>query len=433
MVGSREDPRGGRDMHETVSAIDQQVDDELRRLQRVDLSALADATINPTTYAITPLLPRGHVTLLSSHGGTGKTLLALILAAHVACGRTWAELAADRGRVLFVSLEDSGELLRFRLRRICTAYDLPFDEVAHNLMVLDGSAGDTVLAIETVYEGIRQLVYTSLLDEIEDAAAGVNLVIVDNISDAYGGNENDRRLVRSFMRRLARLAQRFECAVALLAHIDKSGARYGTSGESYAGSTAWNNSARSRLALVENDGDLELRQEKLNVAKSSAPIKLGWNEAGVLLPVTKNGTEAKQRDTTDDDAVLAAIDAAIKSGATVHAARSGSHSALAILKTYPELPKELRRDATRFWGAVTRLERASALLRETYRNENRKERTRLVCAAPLPPHPPIAAQGRTLGRRATAPVARDMHRRTTGALARSPCPKCNGEGCSWCE
>lgn len=47
-------------------------------------------------------------------------------------------------------------------------------------------------------------------------------MVVDNASDAYGGDEIQRRQVRAFMRSLVRVARLPDCAVVLLAHVDKN-------------------------------------------------------------------------------------------------------------------------------------------------------------------------------------------------------------------
>lgn len=57
---------------------------------------------------------------------------------------------------------------------------------------------------------------------------GYGLIVFDNASDAFAGNENDRTQVRAFIRMLNKVAVEEDCAVLLLAHIDKAGAKQGT-------------------------------------------------------------------------------------------------------------------------------------------------------------------------------------------------------------
>lgn len=340
---------------------------------------LATATIAIIRYVLELLLARGFVTLLSGHGDVGKSYLALVIAAHVACGRRWAELACVTGRVLFVSLEDTAELIWLRLRRICEVYGLDFAAVAANITVLDvAEDADGALAFEHADGGTRKLMFTAALDIVRARAAGHDLVILDNASDAYDANENERRLVRRFVRELQRIARACDGAMCLLTHLDKVAARYGANGESYSGSTAWHNSARCRIALVEGDAGLELRHEKNNLGpKLRHAIALERGEHGVPVPLSR--AEHAQRADADCTAVITAISAAIEAGITIPTARTGSRTAIHVLAARPELPEDLASDGRRLWDAITKLERDGRIRRETYRTEDRKQRERFTC------------------------------------------------------
>lgn len=349
------------------------------RLASVDLAGLADCGIDPTSHAIESILPYRHATLLGSHGGAGKSMLALTFAAHKACGRDWCGLSVPSGPALYVSLEDPGELVRYRLRRIADEYDLDHAAITDGLLVLDGSAADSVLAAEVNDYGTRRIVPTSVMDEVRSASVGRRLIVIDNASDAFDADENSRRMVRAFVRSLAQIAQNEDAALLLLAHIDKSAARGGANGNTYSGSTAWHNSARSRLALVDVDGRIDLVQEKNNLGRKAAPIALTWSDQGVLVPVSPGaaGNVARQ----DDAAVHAAIRVANAADINVPVGRSGASTAYSVLVTLPELPKALRVDKSRFWAALTRLERAELIYRETYRNAQRHTKERLIARA----------------------------------------------------
>ena len=108
--------------------------------------------------------------------------------------------------------------------------------------------------------------------------------MVDNASDAFAGDENNRRQVRAFMRMLVEVARANDAGLVLLAHVDKSAAKFGANRNSYSGSTAWHNSARSRLALTERDGRIELIHEKHNLGPAAEPVPLFWSASGVLMP-----------------------------------------------------------------------------------------------------------------------------------------------------
>lgn len=361
-----------------------------RHLLPVSTDALDGAAIAPPRFVVEHLLPRRVVTLLGAHGGSGKSMLALTIAAHVAAGAAWAGFTSVSSPVLLVSLEDPGDVVLYRLRRVLEQYRLPEASIRSQLRILDGTDGDA-LAGEVAEHGVKRLAPLPALNELQEAAAGAGLIVIDNASDGLDASENDRRMVRTFLRQmLGRIARENDAAVLLLAHIDKNAARYGANGNTYSGSTAWHNSARSRLALIESEGRLELVHEKSNFGKTASPVALSWNAAGVLVPSTGpdpvQTAVAEQAAQNDADAVLAAVRAAAAAGITVPAGRSGPNTAWHVLASFPELPDGLRTKAgrERFWRAVTRLTCVSAIVEETYRNEQRHPKQRLVPAEGAP-------------------------------------------------
>lgn len=343
----------------------------------VSLEGLEAATLVAPDYVVQSLLPRGYVTLLGGHGGSGKSMLALTLAAHVAAGREWAWLYVAKLPTVFVSLEDRGDLVRYRLRKIVESYGLDASQLIGGLTILDGT-DVPILASEAVSFGERSLVKSAAMLELVEAVKGAGLVIIDNASDAFDGQENDRRQVRAFMRMLAEVAKENDAAVCLLAHIDKAAARYGSAGNSYSGSTAWHNSARSRLALTVDGQAIELRQEKLNLGKPHAPISLEWSDHGVLRPVM-----FAAREMSDEGAVLTALRAAIAVGATVNTATTSQFSAAKCLEPYMPLEYASPSGGKRVHRALAALAATGRIRRVTYRNESRKERERWELAQEL--------------------------------------------------
>ena len=117
-------------------------------------------------------------------------------------------------------------------------------------------------------------------------------MIVDTASDAFGGDEIQRRQVRAFMRALMCMAKDNNAAVILLAHVDKntSRARRAEGGEGYSGSTAWHNSARSRLFMSRTeDGTLTLEHQKSNLGRMREPLALEWPEGGLPQVIRSDG------------------------------------------------------------------------------------------------------------------------------------------------
>lgn len=369
-------------------------------LRVIDIGDLSSANQEETRYAVRPIVPAGLLTLLGAHGGTGKSMLALIIAAHFAASRQWGPFEMRGGKAVFVSLEDPGEMVRWRLRQIADEYALDYQMLSENLRIIDGSNGDGVLVCEDVTQGARRLVETSNLAKLRQLVGGALFVVVDNASDAFDGNENDRRMVRAFVRKLAQIARENDAGMLLLAHVDKAAARYGSHGNAYSGSTAWNNSARSRLAMEEKDGGVELRHEKFNLGKRAESVKLIWSHAGVLT-LDSNANAGAQiianlGAANDAEYVLSALRAAAVMGTNVPTARRGSVTAQAVLETFSALPEMLHgtQGRKRFWRAIDWLVAEDCVSLETYRDSSRHERQRFAIVgaedarARLSPIPP---------------------------------------------
>ena len=299
------------------------------QLKLVDLTDLESTELEAPQFVVNHILPRGVATMLASDGGKGKSILALVLAACVAEGRHWAGLEVEKGRVLFVTLEDDGKLVKWRLQALCREYGLSFSEVQKNLTILDGADTDGTLA-EEIQNG--KMEPTTLWHEIEKAGT-FDFIVVDNASDAFGGNENQRRQVRFFIRLLTKKARKDNAALLLLAHVDKSAARTGSgNGSSYSGSTAWNNSVRSRLALLDDKKHgLALVHEKSNFGKRIEPIPLTFSGC-VVVPQSFDSTG--QTTLVYANELYEAIKQAIAKGARLPANRGAGTNFYSTLKGY---------------------------------------------------------------------------------------------------
>ncbi len=352
-------------------------------LEWVELDDLMTAEIPSVRFIFEPLIPRGEVTHLSADGGTGKSVLALEWAAHVACGKEWAGLPTEQGRVLFVSLEDPADVCRMRLRDVIRKCGLDAKAVGMNVRIADGTKG--MGALMALRDGV--LHPTEVLVELhaELQREPFDLIVIDNASDAFAGNENDRQEVRTFIRLMRRIARDADAAVLVLAHVDKATVRGGKSaaGSRYSGSTAWNNSVRSRLALFEDGGSLALVQEKLNLGKRlDREIRLTFHD-GVPVPIEliegySESVEAEEQ--RQAETVLALMRVAIDAGETIPAADSGPHTARHMLMRLAEAPKDwsTKSGKSRFDAALMRLKREGRMRVEEYQKPNRHVGKRLV-------------------------------------------------------
>ena len=363
-------------------------EDEAPPLRVVDLADVLTADISGPEFIVDRLIPRGHATLFGGHGESGKTYIALALGVHVALGVPWAGLATQRGRVLFVSLEDDGEIMRYRLRRVIEGHMMQahFHNIAANLRIIDGHDSGPMVT-EFADAGVRRImptkVYESVKSEVEQFKP--DLLIIDNASDAFDGDENNRRQVRQFIKRLVALGKEQDTAVILLAHISKGAAQYGSAGNSYSGSTQWHNSVRSRIAII--DGKL-VHEKSNHGAKLDCEIPLVWQN-GCWKPDRNGEIQAEQRaraNETDDGHVYAAIAAVIWQGGEVRAADSGPYTTWHAISGRAELPDDLRADTReakrRVKEAAHRLADAGRIRKEEFIASGRNKSYRWVLVEP---------------------------------------------------
>jgi RecA-family ATPase len=142
---------------------------------------------------------------------------------------------------------------------------------------------------------------TALFEALRNAVRDLRprLVGIDTAADVFVIDERDRSQVRQCLSLLRSLCLDFGCAVVVLSHPSLSGRKMGT-GES--GSTAWNNSVRSRLYLhtpnKDDDTDDEdpanadarvLEVMKSNYGPSGRSIKLRFDDG---LFVVDDGSRA---------------------------------------------------------------------------------------------------------------------------------------------
>ena len=254
-------------------------------------------------------IPAARTGLLTGAGGIGKTRLALQLANAVAKGCDW--LSIDRqsqsaAPAVYATYEDELQELGHRLSLIDPKYDgepLIAYDLAEAGSLWNFPYGSADGALAPAGDKLRQ--------ECERAEAA--LLIVDNLASAFGGNENDRAQVRSFMNAWDSWSRRTGCATLMIGHPPKSrGFAKDDNGlshiaEMFSGSTDWLNAARYALTIDEREtqGDSAipcLRLIKHNYSQiPPAPIDLIPNRGLWIAlapdpqPVETNKRVAKSR------------------------------------------------------------------------------------------------------------------------------------------
>ena len=274
----------------------------------VNPACLVGKAIPPREWLVDDLIPHGTVSLLSGDGGLGKSLLMQQLMIAAATGRDWLGLKTRKCRAFGLFCEDDNNELWRRQKAICESTSLSL-ESCFNMEWLSGDGIDPVLM---EFGGSDAGKTTPLFDGLVEYLEWreVELVIIDTAADTFAGNEISRIHVRNFINRALRvMATRLGATVILTSHPSRAGMYDGTG---LSGSTAWNNSVRSRLYLTRPDGERNnnvrlLQMKKSNYGSTEPEIRIIWQD-GVFQAVQNNiGQNPQDRDLHDEAAYLFAL------------------------------------------------------------------------------------------------------------------------------
>ena len=313
-------------------------------LAPMNWSALSGTSPEPAVFRWRGWLPARTTTLLSANGGVGKSNLSLQLAASLALGAKFLGDEMEPARVLVVSAEDEARTVHFRLSNICADLGVSLADLDGRLVAYDLTQVDCVMWREGGPTARMQW----LADVVEQHQADV--VIVDNVSDVFNANENDRAEVRGFMRSFNAIAQHAGAAMLLLAHVDKASVRMGAGNDTnstFSGSTAWNNSARSRWAMTREGDAISLRHEKCNLGALQEGIQLEFDPAAKVFRRFGQvpGAQAARQllRNSQRDAVFKLVASAIRATQRLSLSPQSNNNAYTVVRGSSNFPKTLKR------------------------------------------------------------------------------------------
>jgi RecA-family ATPase len=347
--------------------------------EALDLEVLAEHKPEAPKFIVQDWLPCGYATLFAGHGGVGKSGIALHLAVCIAAGVPFFGMETQRRRVLYLSCEDRGNILHWRLERITAYLGISLASLRGWLMVIDLVGCETILW-ERGRDGVT---LTASWEELQARmrAYETEVLFVDGISDTYGGDENKKSEVKRYVNSLVRLIDPERGAAVLIGHIAKPTAANPTTSEGYSGTTGWHNSVRARWYLYpetqsaedgtkpEKTGELLLELQKSNHGRTDQSVKFTWDAerhlfVGESASLSKFDREHRSR--TEQSAILRAFKACTDAATDVPAASTGSRTAFHVLcarKEFPETMRSGRAATRRFWREIENL-RALRLLQE---------------------------------------------------------------------
>ncbi|MYN10294.1 AAA family ATPase [Massilia sp. FT127W] len=222
----------------------------------------ADIKPLPITWLWPGWVPAGKLTILAGAAGTGKTTLALALAAVLTAGGRWPDgtLCNGKGNVLIWSSED----------------------VADDTLVPRLIASGADLARCHFIEGIAQDGESVPFDPSQDipdlrraaeAIGGVSLLLIDPIVSAVAGDMHRANDVRRSLQAVVDFADAHGCAVIGITHFAKGGAGKAPQ-DRVIGSQAFGALARMVLVTAKEEGSNRrvMARAKSNIAPDDGGV-----------------------------------------------------------------------------------------------------------------------------------------------------------------
>lgn len=240
------------DAHRTEPASTKAINPKLE----VVLQKASNVIPKPITWIWDQWLPKGKLTILGGAGGTGKTTLALGLAAAITKGGRFPDgsIPKDLGNVLIWSSEDD-----------------PDDVLTPRLMAM-GADLERIYFVSAMGEGDQKRSFDPATDikvlgeKVKDIG-GVSLLIIDPIVSAVAKDMNQANDVRRSLQPIVDFASDHQCAIIGISHLGK-----GTQGkdptERILGSQAFTAFARMVWLTASNKetGDRVLVRSKSNIS-----------------------------------------------------------------------------------------------------------------------------------------------------------------------
>lgn len=196
-----------RTLIKTAPAIGAEIDGA----PRVALLAADQLTLRPVRWFWPGWLPAGKLTLLAGAPGTGKTTLALALAATLTAAGRWPDgsRCAAAGRALIWSGEDdAADTLVPRL--LAAGADLTRVSIVGDVIGADGArAFDPARDVAALLAAVKRLPEPPLL------------LVVDPIVSAVAGDSHKNAETRRGLAPLVDFAQRTGCALLGITHLSK--------------------------------------------------------------------------------------------------------------------------------------------------------------------------------------------------------------------
>jgi RecA-family ATPase len=339
----------------------------------IHLPSLEGVPVPERRWIIRDWLPVRAVTLLYADGGIGKTLLALqLMTATALLSAKWCGIQTEPVKSIGLFSEDDFDEIHARMEAIRQSYGVTWSDL-ESMCPVDAVGQDNILVRFNSYDG--KMTLTARFAQLREQALDTKsrLVVIDTAATCFGGNENDRSHVTQFIgTALTRLAQDIDGSVLLNAHPSLSGI---ASGDIRSGSTAWNNSCRSRWSLTRpQDADGKpildsperiLTRRKANAASTGDAITMEWRNGVFVIPEKFTVGTGHRKDQAES-AFLAALEAKRRAGLHVSANERAGNFAPKVLYNTPEARDFSKRELIE---AMNNLLRRGRIRTQSYKHD----------------------------------------------------------------
>lgn len=167
---------------------------------------MSEIQAEPVSWLWEPYIPRGKISLIQGDGGNGKTTLSLVIATAVANGEALPGGFADPpANVIFQTAEDGlSDTIKPRLEQLGAD--------CSRIFVVDESEESLSLSDERIERAIIE--------------TNAKLFILDPLQAYLGGSDmNSAKGMRPLMKSLAAVAERTDCAIIIIGHLNKASIR----------------------------------------------------------------------------------------------------------------------------------------------------------------------------------------------------------------
>jgi len=177
-------------------------------------------------------------TLVAGAGGAGKTRLMQMVGTGLATGKTYLDEASGNPlRVLMWLCEETQDEVWRQQALINAHFGIDMSDLDLLSVVPRQGLDNTLMDIT-----FGKPTFTPLFSELRQQANDlkIDILVLDNVAQLFGGNENDRHQTTFFVNHVSSVVQGRPFAPVLLGHVSRS------QGSEYSGSGAWENAVRMR-------------------------------------------------------------------------------------------------------------------------------------------------------------------------------------------